>query len=58
MQNAVSKLDDGVALDDFIAFAKEPKSSQDVLDLPIELAFIDVVGTLPKISTLPIGGSR
>lgn len=47
-----------MTLDAFIASTKETSDSQDLPDLPTELAFIDVVSSLPRLSTLPIGGSR
>ncbi|KAL9011267.1 MAG: hypothetical protein Q9173_003875 [Seirophora scorigena] len=58
VQNMVSQFEDSMTLDAFIASTKEAKDSRHVPDLPNELAFIDVMGTLPKLATLPIGGSR
>lgn len=52
------KFEDGMTLDEFIAAANESKDSHQVPNLPVELAFIDVACTLPKLSTLPLGGSR
>ncbi|KAL8656732.1 MAG: hypothetical protein Q9210_000073 [Variospora velana] len=58
VQTAISKFEDSMTLDAFIASTKETNDSQYLPDLPTELAFIDVVSTLPKLSTLPFGGSR
>ncbi|KAL8715523.1 MAG: hypothetical protein Q9220_000859 [cf. Caloplaca sp. 1 TL-2023] len=45
-------------LDDVISSYNEANHQPNVPDLPTELAFIDIASVLPKLSTLPIGGSE
>ncbi|KAL8994812.1 MAG: hypothetical protein Q9169_005319 [Polycauliona sp. 2 TL-2023] len=47
-----------VVLDDLMASTHETLGPQYALDLPIELAFVDVASTLPKLSILPVAGSQ
>lgn len=58
VRETVSKFDDSSTLDEFIASVRGTGNSQEVPSLPVELAFIDVASTLPKLSVLPMGGSR
>ncbi|KAL9031876.1 MAG: hypothetical protein Q9196_000131 [Gyalolechia fulgens] len=58
VRETASNLDDSSTLDEFIASVKRTGASQQVPSLPVELAFIDVASTLPKLSVLPMGGSR
>ncbi len=57
-RKAGSKFEDGMTLDEFIAATNESTDLLQVPNLPVELAFIDVACTLPRLSTLPLGGSR
>lgn len=49
---------ENMTLDEFISSLSEATAAQNVPDLPIELAFIDIASTLPRLSVLPIGGSQ
>ncbi|KAL8953097.1 MAG: hypothetical protein Q9222_001035 [Ikaeria aurantiellina] len=53
-----AKIGPKAALDDFISSYKEANHHPSAPDLPMEIAFIDVASVLPKLSTLPIGGSE
>ncbi|KAL8930034.1 MAG: hypothetical protein Q9172_000119 [Xanthocarpia lactea] len=48
----------GVVLDDLMTSTDEASSPDYAPELPIELAFVDVANTLPKLSTLPVAGSQ
>lgn len=58
MQSTISSIDDSLTLDEFIGLAKGTGDTQQVPSLPVELAFMDIASTLPKLSALPIGGSQ
>lgn len=58
MEMPLSKFEDGMTLDEFLVSSQRLNDPQGVPNLPVELAFIDIAGTLPKLSTLPIGGYR
>ncbi|KAL8859915.1 MAG: hypothetical protein Q9178_003748 [Gyalolechia marmorata] len=48
----------GVVLDDLMTSTDNASSPDYAPELPIELAFVDVANTLPKLSTLPVAGSQ
>ncbi|KAL9597735.1 MAG: hypothetical protein Q9219_004929 [cf. Caloplaca sp. 3 TL-2023] len=54
----LSSFEDGLALDDFTTHARDTAPTQQLPNLPVELAFTDIASMLPKLSPLPIGGSR
>ncbi|KAL8675570.1 MAG: hypothetical protein Q9168_000082 [Polycauliona sp. 1 TL-2023] len=54
----MASLEGTVVLDDLMTSADETLSPQYAMDLPIELAFVDVASTLPRLSTLPVAGSQ
>ena len=43
-------------LDDVLQKGLQSIMPDSVLDLPSELAFLDIEGILPKLSVLPVGG--
>ncbi|KAL8642534.1 MAG: hypothetical protein Q9228_000798 [Teloschistes exilis] len=49
---------DHLTLDELIKSVEKATETSGVPDLPTELALIDVSTSLPKLSTLPIGGSQ
>ncbi|KAL8693429.1 MAG: hypothetical protein Q9218_001739 [Villophora microphyllina] len=55
---SLAQLADGLTLDDLIDSVGRATGSSAAPDLPMELALIDVATLLPKLSTLPIGGSQ
>ncbi|KAL8806298.1 MAG: hypothetical protein Q9182_001445 [Xanthomendoza sp. 2 TL-2023] len=58
VRRRMANLPGNVAMDDSLASIDETTNPQYVPDLPIELAFLDVAGLLPKLSTLPVAGSQ
>ncbi|KAL8943883.1 MAG: hypothetical protein Q9216_000777 [Gyalolechia sp. 2 TL-2023] len=58
VRETVSNFDDSPTLDEFIASARTAGNSKHVPSLSVDLAFIDVASTLPKLSVLPMGDSR
>ncbi|KAL8718729.1 MAG: hypothetical protein Q9225_004170 [Loekoesia sp. 1 TL-2023] len=58
MQSTISSIDNSLTLDEFIGSAKGAGDTQRVTSLPVELGFMDIASTLPKLSALPIGGSQ
>ncbi|KAL8838983.1 MAG: hypothetical protein Q9170_001913 [Blastenia crenularia] len=58
LRNTNSDFDETSSLDEFIASTKGTGITKLAPSLPVELAFIDIASTLPKLSTLPIDGSQ
>ncbi|KAI4233175.1 MAG: hypothetical protein LQ349_004577 [Xanthoria aureola] len=58
IRKRVANLQGTAVLDDLMSSVDEPLNPQHALDLPIELAFVDVASTLPKLATLPVAGSQ
>ncbi len=58
IRERVANLQGTAVLDDLMSSADETLNPQYALDLPIELAFVDVTSTLPKLATLPVAGSQ
>ncbi|KAL8733148.1 MAG: hypothetical protein Q9166_002340 [cf. Caloplaca sp. 2 TL-2023] len=58
MRERMINLGGSVALDDLMTPTDETTNPQYAPDLPTELAFVDVECILPKLSTLPVSGSR
>ncbi|KAL8759268.1 MAG: hypothetical protein Q9199_000881 [Rusavskia elegans] len=58
IRERLSSLEGTAVLDDLMTSADETLNPQFALDLPIELAFLDVASTLPKLATLPVAGSQ
>ncbi|KAL8664050.1 MAG: hypothetical protein Q9202_003342 [Teloschistes flavicans] len=54
----LAQLADRLTLDDLLKSLGKATKPSGVLDLPTELALIDVATSLPKLPTLPIGGSQ
>ena len=47
-----------LTLDDMLSRSQPINLTENVPDLPMELAFLDVEGALPKLSTLPVSGKE
>lgn len=56
LNKELDKLHGKLTLDDMVAQNPQAKSLQPPRDLPTDLAFLDVEGTLPKLSLLSSGG--
>lgn len=52
----VKNLRNGLTLDDLINQNPQTKTTNRVPDLPLDLAFLDVEASLPKLSTVSSGG--
>ena len=52
----LNKLTDSLTLDDIISRNPQIKSTDNVSDLPMDLAFLDLESLLPKLSPLAPGG--
>ena len=52
----LDKLDGASTLDDILQKGLQNVLPDGLLDLPSELAFLDIEGILPKLSVLPVGG--
>ncbi|KAL8852821.1 MAG: hypothetical protein Q9221_002330 [Calogaya cf. arnoldii] len=58
IRERMASLGSALVLDDLMASADETLGPRYALDLPIELAFVDVASTLPKLATLPVAGTQ
>lgn len=47
-----------ITLDDVLSKGTKRNISEVLSDLPLDLAFLDVEGTLPKLSSLTVGGTE
>ncbi len=56
VNDQVNKLKGELSLDDVISRNPQAKALDSVLDLPLDLAFLDVEASLPKLSPLSSGG--
>lgn len=45
-------------LDDVLSEGTQSSILDSLTDLPLDLAFLDIEGTLPKLSTLAMGGTE
>lgn len=52
----VTKLVDNLNLDDIISRNPQINAADTVPDLPLDLAFLDIEASLPKLSPLSFGG--
>lgn len=58
IRRGMASVEGTMVLDDLMTSVGETLNSQNALELPVELAFVDVTATLPKLSTLPVAGSQ
>ena len=56
LRNQLDKSGTEKTLDDMWVEGTQSSILDSLSDLPLDLAFLDVEGTLPKLSTLAIGG--
>ena len=54
----LKKLGQEVTLDDILDHRSQTMARNAPLDLPTDLAFLDIEGALPRLSTLPAGGKE
>ena len=54
----LNELGGEVTLDDILSQSIQMNASDTLPDLPMDLAFLDAEGTLPKLSTLAVGGKE
>lgn len=54
----LNELGGGVTLDDVLSQGIQINASDALPNLPMDLAFLDAEGTLPKLSTLAVGGKE
>ena len=57
-QEQLKKLDGESILDEVLQKGLHNVVPDGLLDLPSELAFLDIEGVLPKLSILPVGGKE
>ena len=58
IRKRMANRESGVVLDDLMTSTDEASSPEYAPELPIDLAFIDITNTLPKLSALPVAGSQ
>ena len=58
VRTQAERVDGEVNLDDLLSQTANVKESQILADLPRNLAFLDVEGTLPRLSSLSSGGKE